>query len=164
MATLGLKWMQDKHFPAVCEELDGSSDFTSSEPSSGHEEDDAYESADSEELDPGLEIESQEPSNTSFREALEQHHAKTHAPLVDQSLLTTQQRYEQKNEKIIDQAREYQQELFERAKDENIIAVLDTGMGKTLIAAMLIRHMLEQDLFSIAKDNRPKTVFFLANR
>jgi endoribonuclease Dicer len=56
-------------------------------------------------------------------------------------------------------AREYQQELFERAKDENIIAVLDTGMGKTLIAAMLIRHVLDQ---SILSDQR-KCIFFLAN-
>lgn len=37
--------------------------------------------------------------------------------------------------------REYQMELFEKAKKENIIAVLDTGSGKTLIAVMLIKEM-----------------------
>jgi type I site-specific restriction endonuclease len=164
MTALRLKWMQGKRFPTACEVLDGVSDFASSDNLSGHEEEDGFESADSEEVEADLEIRDQDPPKSSFQEALEQHHAKTHAYPVEQSQLTPQQVYEQKNENIIDQAREYQQELFERAKDENILAVLGTGMGKTLIAAMLIRHMLEQDLFSIAQDNKPKTVFFLANR
>jgi len=34
--------------------------------------------------------------------------------------------------KIIDDPREYQMELFEKAKKENIIAVLDTGQHTTL--------------------------------
>jgi replicative superfamily II helicase len=38
--------------------------------------------------------------------------------------------------------REYQYELYKRAISENIIAVLDTGAGKTLISVMLIKHML----------------------
>ncbi|KAL2918045.1 Dicer-like protein 1 [Polyrhizophydium stewartii] len=44
-------------------------------------------------------------------------------------------------------ARAYQLQLFERAKEENLIAVLSTGAGKTLIALMLIRYMasLERD-------------------
>jgi hypothetical protein len=37
--------------------------------------------------------------------------------------------------------REYQLELLEKAKKENIIAVLDTGSGKTLIAVMLMKEM-----------------------
>lgn len=37
--------------------------------------------------------------------------------------------------------REYQYELFKKAVNENIIAVLDTGTGKTLISVMLIKHM-----------------------
>lgn len=32
-----------------------------------------------------------------------------------------------------------QTELFERAKKENVIACLDTGAGKTLIAVMLLQ-------------------------
>lgn len=64
---------------------------------------------------------------------------------------------------IIDKAREYQQELFERAKEEDIIAVLDTGMGKTLIAAMLIRYILEKEILATAAGGPRKHVFFLAN-
>ncbi|CEP11830.1 hypothetical protein [Parasitella parasitica] len=38
--------------------------------------------------------------------------------------------------------REYQYEIFKKAALGNTIAVLDTGAGKTLIAVMLIKHML----------------------
>lgn len=37
--------------------------------------------------------------------------------------------------------REYQYELYQKALQENVIAVLDTGAGKTLISIMLIKHM-----------------------
>ena len=37
----------------------------------------------------------------------------------------------------IDRIRAYQAELFEKAKEENIIVVLDTGSGKTLIATLV---------------------------
>ncbi|KAJ3574695.1 hypothetical protein NPX13_g4287 [Xylaria arbuscula] len=47
---------------------------------------------------------------------------------------------------IISSPREYQTELFERAKRKNIIAVLDTGTGKTLIAVLLLRYIVEQEL------------------
>ena len=39
-------------------------------------------------------------------------------------------------------ARAYQEEIFDRARRENVIATLDTGTGKTLIAAMLIKWAL----------------------
>lgn len=39
--------------------------------------------------------------------------------------------------------RQYQQELFQRACLQNVIACLQTGAGKTLIAAMLIKHFLD---------------------
>lgn len=39
--------------------------------------------------------------------------------------------------------RQYQLELFRRACNENIIACLETGAGKTLIAALLVKHVLE---------------------
>ncbi|KEF55496.1 uncharacterized protein A1O9_08246 [Exophiala aquamarina CBS 119918] len=66
-------------------------------------------------------------------------------------------------ESLIDKAREYQQELFDRAKEENIIAVLDTGSGKTLIAALLIKYILEQELINRADGQPPQIVFFLVN-
>lgn len=66
-------------------------------------------------------------------------------------------------ESIIDKAREYQQELFERARDENVIAVLDTGSGKTLIAALLIKHFLQQELIDRNNDKPAKIIFFLVN-
>ncbi|KAJ3274422.1 Dicer-like protein 1 [Terramyces sp. JEL0728] len=37
--------------------------------------------------------------------------------------------------------RPYQTELFLKAKESNILAILDTGSGKTLIALLLLRHM-----------------------
>jgi endoribonuclease Dicer len=64
---------------------------------------------------------------------------------------------------IIEDPRDYQTELFERAKKENIIAVLDTGSGKTLIAALLMRHVAWQELEDRAKGKQPKMSFFLVN-
>lgn len=57
--------------------------------------------------------------------------------------------------------REYQVELFEKAKNENIIAVLDTGSGKTLIAVLLLRHILDRELEDRAAAKEPKVAFFL---
>jgi endoribonuclease Dicer len=57
--------------------------------------------------------------------------------------------------------RDYQTELFMRAKDENTIAVLDTGTGKTHIATLLLRHVLEEELESRAKGEIHKIAFFL---
>lgn len=39
--------------------------------------------------------------------------------------------------------RSYQMDLFSRACSQNIIACLPTGAGKTLVAALLIQHVLE---------------------
>jgi endoribonuclease Dicer len=53
--------------------------------------------------------------------------------------------------------RDYQIALFEEAKNGNVICMLPTGSGKTLVAIMLIRHMLTNcDL----KDNK---IIFLVN-
>jgi len=52
--------------------------------------------------------------------------------------------------------REYQIELFEKAKKENIIAVLDTGSGKTLIAVMLLKEMEIIEKFE--RETRKKVV------
>ncbi|KAH7398246.1 endoribonuclease dcr-1 [Pyrenochaeta sp. MPI-SDFR-AT-0127] len=59
--------------------------------------------------------------------------------------------------------RDYQTELFQRAKKENIIAVLDTGSGKTHIATLLLRHILEEELDLRARGAAPKIAFFLVD-
>lgn len=67
----------------------------------------------------------------------------------------------QESAEIVKNPREYQLELFERAKKENTIAVLDTGSGKTLIAVLLIRWMIDQELEARAAGRKPKITFFL---
>jgi endoribonuclease Dicer len=57
--------------------------------------------------------------------------------------------------------REYQIELFNRAKKENIIAVLDTGSGKTLIAVLLLKEILDMELEDRAAGLTPRVSFFL---
>lgn len=37
--------------------------------------------------------------------------------------------------------RSYQMEMFQKAMAGNVIAVLDTGSGKTLISCLIIKHM-----------------------
>lgn len=71
------------------------------------------------------------------------------------------------DKRIIASPREYQVELFERAKEKNIIAVLATGSGKTLIAALLLRHMIEQEL--VDRSNKEENLtsrisFFLVDK
>jgi endoribonuclease Dicer len=60
--------------------------------------------------------------------------------------------------------RDYQTELFQRAKDQNTIAVLDTGTGKTHIATLLLRHVLEEELENRAKGRVHRTAFFLVRQ
>lgn len=50
--------------------------------------------------------------------------------------------------------RKYQIELFEKARAGNIISVLDTGSGKTLIAIMLIKEMAAQE--RVEQEAQPK--------
>jgi hypothetical protein len=47
--------------------------------------------------------------------------------------------------------RDYQMELYERARRENTIAVLGTGTGKTLIACLLIKDILVQERVNRSK-------------
>lgn len=86
---------------------------------------------------------------------------------------------------IINSPRQYQLDLFERAKKENTIVVLDTGSsayhylplfgfifndsyvpgsGKTLIAALLLRHTLDGELQRRADGKPYKTAFFLVDK
>ncbi|PGH00288.1 endoribonuclease Dicer [Blastomyces parvus] len=64
---------------------------------------------------------------------------------------------------VIHDPREYQLELFEKAKTANIIAVLDTGSGKTLIAVLLLKHMIQNELTDRANGKPPRISFFLVD-
>ncbi|KAF9629681.1 Ribonuclease III [Lasiodiplodia theobromae] len=64
---------------------------------------------------------------------------------------------------VITDPREYQLELFERAKEENVIAVLDTGSGKTLIAVLLLKHIIDKELEDRAAGKAPRISFFLVD-
>ena len=55
--------------------------------------------------------------------------------------------------------RSYQIEIFNKAMNGNVIAVLDTGSGKTLISALLIRHVHNLDDFE--KKPRRISVFLV---
>lgn len=70
---------------------------------------------------------------------------------------------ERSNRDIISDPREYQLELFGLAKQENIITVLDTGSGKTLIAVLLLRHVLDQEVEHRANGKPPRIAVFLVN-
>ncbi|OJD12301.1 hypothetical protein AJ78_07077 [Emergomyces pasteurianus Ep9510] len=65
---------------------------------------------------------------------------------------------------VIHDPREYQLELFEKAKTANVIAVLDTvGSGKTLIAVLLLKHMVQLELADRANGKPPRISFFLVD-
>ncbi len=84
----------------------------------------------------------------------------------------------QESNVIITDPREYQLELFEKAKKQNIIAVLDTGQymmwqsnqpptnlvagsGKTLIAVLLLKYMIDKELEDRAEGKKRRISFFL---
>ncbi|KAJ4390605.1 Dicer-like protein 1 [Gnomoniopsis smithogilvyi] len=67
-------------------------------------------------------------------------------------------------DKIIGKARDYQLELFERAKNENTIAILDTGSGKTLIAVLLLEHTINQELEDRKNGLSRRLAFFLVDK
>lgn len=66
--------------------------------------------------------------------------------------------------RIIDHVRDYQAELFARAKAGNVIAVLDTGSGKTLIAALLLRDIVTKEMDRRASGHAPRSSFFLVGK
>ncbi|EED23279.1 RNA helicase/RNAse III, putative [Talaromyces stipitatus ATCC 10500] len=63
----------------------------------------------------------------------------------------------------IEDPRDYQIELYERAKHENTIAVLATGSGKTLIAILLLKHIIQNELIDRGRGQRHRISFFLVD-
>ncbi|KAF4436516.1 hypothetical protein F53441_13227 [Fusarium austroafricanum] len=104
--------------------------------------------------------------------ALQAHIAKTHRenaksaiPFSDPDKHSAAQLvHVSESRKIIASPREYQIELFERAKEDNVIVVLPTGTGKTLISALLLRHHLEQEIEARAIGKPKKVAFFLVEK
>ncbi|KAF9212827.1 Dicer-like protein 1 [Podila verticillata] len=60
--------------------------------------------------------------------------------------------------------RQYQLQIYERALNENTIVVMDTGSGKTLVAAMLIKEMRRREVeANRALVNRKLSFFVVSN-
>ncbi|KAI9829854.1 MAG: hypothetical protein M1819_005952 [Sarea resinae] len=81
----------------------------------------------------------------------------------DERLSTRSLVLQKESNVIISDPREYQVELFEKAKQQNIIAVLDTGSGKTLIAVLLLKHIIDQEHENRARGLPRRVSFFLVN-
>ncbi|KAH7063345.1 type III restriction enzyme, res subunit family protein, partial [Macrophomina phaseolina] len=96
----------------------------------------------------------EEVTREEVREALE---------TIDNDALSVRNLLAKQDSRIITDPREYQLELFERAKQENVIAVLDTGSGKTLIAVLLLKHVIEKELEDRALGKTPRISFFLVD-
>ncbi|CAG8442886.1 9275_t:CDS:2 [Ambispora leptoticha] len=60
-------------------------------------------------------------------------------------------------------ARKYQIELWEKAKKDNVIAVLETGSGKTFIAVLLIKEVVAEERMLRRLRRETKLTFFLVN-
>ncbi|KAI7089846.1 dicer-like protein 1 [Hortaea werneckii] len=80
---------------------------------------------------------------------------------ADDEELSIQSLMSKQGSQIIKNPRQYQWELFERAKEQNTIAVLDTGSGKTLIAVLLLQWVIDQELEHRAAGKEPRISFFL---
>ncbi|KAM1056577.1 hypothetical protein ACFX13_030709 [Malus domestica] len=58
--------------------------------------------------------------------------------------------------------RRYLVKVFEVAKQKNTITVLETGAGKTMIAVMLIKHVVKEMIRIIPSSRDKKLIIFLA--
>lgn len=100
-------------------------------------------------------------TSTAAQEALKPKTKQAQIKDADDEQLSIQSLMTKQGTEIIKSPRDYQLELFERAKKENTIAVLDTGSGKTLIAVLLLRWIIDQELEDRAALRPPRISFFL---
>ncbi|KAL3439242.1 hypothetical protein BDV09DRAFT_203503 [Aspergillus tetrazonus] len=86
------------------------------------------------------------------------------AEVADESQISTAQLISFKGQQqgTLD-PREYQIELFERAKTQNTIAVLATGAGKTLIAVLLLKYTIEKEINDRTNGEPHQISFFLVD-
>ncbi|KAJ5101747.1 hypothetical protein NUU61_003969 [Penicillium alfredii] len=127
---------------------------------------------DDQEISPHLEVTQRHRLQNAQFEALLTKHATTEPsqtagaplPTVPDSELSTARLIAKKDigAGALD-PREYQIELFERAKARNTIAVLDTGSGKTLIAVLLLKHVIKTELVDRANGKAHRVSFFLVD-
>ncbi|KAK9240273.1 hypothetical protein V1525DRAFT_395503 [Lipomyces kononenkoae] len=93
----------------------------------------------------------------------EVHHKRTRLKIAKRNAYITARNALEVKQTSISEPRDYQVELFECATERNIIAVLDTGSGKTLIACMLIKHILEKEQDRRERGEKKRVAFFLVN-
>ncbi|QQK44191.1 Helicase, C-terminal [Penicillium digitatum] len=113
----------------------------------------------------------QRAQNASFTALLEEHVINTpsnspngeHVEVSDAELSTARLLAKTEPGGGVLDPREYQIELFERARASNTIAVLDTGSGKTLVAVLLLKHILQMELNKRAHGTKPRVAFFLVD-
>ena len=63
---------------------------------------------------------------------------------------------EKKPEKLILKPRDYQQTIFNKAKNQNSIIYVETGKGKTFISIMLMANFLGIDINNPSSSNKKK--------
>ncbi|CAD6446322.1 bdef6523-a50a-4f55-8ea6-c8829631f409 [Sclerotinia trifoliorum] len=99
-----------------------------------------------------------------LKEAAKQPKTEKISHVDDEAIQSTRWLIEQaEKQHIIESPRDYQLELFEKAKKQNIIAVLDTGSGKTFIAVLLLRYIIDQELEDRAIGKSKRVSFFLVD-
>ncbi|CAI6332556.1 unnamed protein product [Periconia digitata] len=164
-------WAQNYEFQEDCTEESEDEYHAQPQPSESEEEDSDLDADAAQSFGPRTTSERKRAQNEIFRafatvkasQITEKEVKDTIKSAKDEVLSIQAILAKQENSSRISTPRDYQTELFQRAKDENIIAVLGTGSGKTHIATLLLRHILDLEVEARAKGAPPKIAFFLVN-
>ena len=105
--------------------------------------------------------------NLKFSNNIMNHNDKIKISKKNESL-NNKEREEISNKKQILKPRDYQQKIFDRAKNQNSIIYVETGKGKTFISIMLMSHYLGIDINSLSNnknkiDKNKKIIFFVCD-